>query len=194
MNKIYKRSGIIPSPPHLVESELRKDLGKDNFIFVGSSVDMFANDIDRNWISGVLSHCGVFYNKYLFQTRNAKRLYEFGFYGLFPKETCIAVTLETNRKSANALTKAPSVDERFSVLNEYKLKKLIISIEPVMDFDINDFIEIIGRLEPIQVNIGADTGHNNLPEPPKEKIIDFITVLKTFTKVVEKKNLRRLIG
>ena len=47
--------------------------------------------------------------------------------------------------------------------------------------------------KPIQVNIGADSGGNNLPEPSKEKIIELIFELEKFTKVKQKKNLKRLL-
>ena len=48
---------------------------------------------------------------------------------------------------------------------------------------------------PVQVNIGADSSpkHNNLPEPSKEKILELIAELGNFTKVVQKKNLKRLL-
>jgi hypothetical protein len=34
---------------------------------------------------------------------------------------------------------------------------------------------------------------NGLPEPPKEKILELIAELEKFTKVVQKKNLGRLL-
>jgi hypothetical protein len=52
---------------------------------------------------------------------------------------------------------------------------------------------MIKRIRPEQVNIGADTGRNNLPEPPKEQILELIAELEKFTTVVQKKNLRRLL-
>lgn len=44
-----------------------------------------------------------------------------------------------------------------------------------------------------QVNIGADSGKNNLSEPSAEKVRALIDELSKFTKVVQKKNLRRLL-
>jgi hypothetical protein len=37
------------------------------------------------------------------------------------------------------------------------------------------------------------TGHNNLPEPPKEKILELIFALEKFTVVKQKSNLKRLL-
>ena len=44
-----KRWGRL-KPVRLDEKELKTDLGNDNFIFVGSSCDMFAQNIPDEWI------------------------------------------------------------------------------------------------------------------------------------------------
>lgn len=64
-----------------------------------------------------------------------------------------------------------------------------------MDFDLPEFIEMIQHCLPVQVNIGADSSpkRNNLPEPPKEKILELIAEIEKFTNVVQKKNLARLL-
>ena len=50
--------------------ELETDLGKGNFIFVGSSCDLFAHDILYEWIIKTMEHLKRFDNKYLFQSKN----------------------------------------------------------------------------------------------------------------------------
>ena len=69
----------------------------------------------------------------------------------------------------------------------------MITIEPIMDFDIFVMIEKIKEVSPFQVNIGADSGYNNLPEPSKEKILELILELEKFTTVFRKSNLGRLL-
>jgi protein gp37 len=190
MNKIYKRSGIIPSPPHLVESELRTNLGKDNFIFVGSSIDMFAEDIPLTWIERVIA-CAMEASKsntFLFHTKNPEVRIRLPVL----KNFILCTTIESDR-TYEEMGKAPSIESRFVGLHTYKGRKMI-TIEPIMDFDIFWLVDIIKYCNVEQVNIGADTGHNNLPEPPKEQIIDLITELQKFTTVVQKKNLRRVIA
>ena len=71
--------------------------------------------------------------------------------------------------------------------------KKFITIEPIMDFDLPEMVKLIKTCNPVQVNIGADSGHNNLPEPPKEKILQLIEELQKFTVIANKKNLERLI-
>ena len=63
-----------------------------------------------------------------------------------------------------------------------------------MDFDLDDMIELIKICHPVQVNIGADSGNNRLPEPSKEKLIQLIEALKEFTIIDQKRNLSRLLN
>ena len=46
------------------EKNLKDNLGKGNFIFVGSSNDLFAEEVPAEWIKKTLKHCRKFDNKY----------------------------------------------------------------------------------------------------------------------------------
>jgi hypothetical protein len=72
--------------------------------------------------------------------------------------------------------------------------KTMVTIEPILDFDIKELYQLVKMCKPFQVNIGADSCHHNLPEPPKEKIIELISELEKFTTVYKKNNLRRLMA
>ena len=61
-----------------------------------------------------------------------------------------------------------------------------------MDFDIYEILDWIFKIEPTFVSIGADSGQNNLPEPPAWKINKLIEELEQFTEVRVKDNLKRL--
>jgi hypothetical protein len=176
-------------PLHFVEKELQTDLGQGNYIFVGSSNDMFAASIPGVWIGKVIDHCHRFDNKYLFQTKNPS-----GYRGfVFPQGSVLACTIETNRSYPD-ISLAPRTDERARVMGfaAQTLSKMI-SIEPVMDFDLPEFVDMIRAINPEFVSIGADSKGHNLPEPPPEKLQAFIDELSKFTKIVQKKNLQRLI-
>ena len=54
-------------------------------------------------------------------------------------------------------------------------------------------IDIIREINPVQVNIGADSGRNNLPEPTKEKVLQLVSELQKFTIIHNKSNLQRLL-
>lgn len=175
---------------HLDEKEFKTDLGEGNVIFVGSSTDMFAEDVNLDWIERVLSHCNKYPNNtYLFQTKNPHRfLY---FIGLYPKNVIFGITLETNRKNSYSNTISPK--EKIYFFNDKRLQRKMITIEPVIDFDLEEFTEMIKKCNPDFVNIGADSKNHNLPEPSKEKVLLLIKELSKFTNIINKKNLSRLI-
>ena len=180
--------------PHLDSKCFRDNLGYGNTIFVGSSIDMFANSIPDEWIIKTLKYCNDFpKNTYLFQSKNPFRFTRFR--SLFPKGTILGITLETNRDT-NDISKAPIPRIRYEYFKQWcdsGFKKMV-SIEPIMDFDINIFSTMIALLEPYFVSIGADSKNNSLPEPSKEKVLSLISNLKKITDVKIKSNLKRIIG
>ncbi len=191
MTKMYKRYKWNPEL-RLDEKCFKDNLGEGNFIFVGSSTDMWAENIPREWIVKVMNYCvGYPSNKYLFQSKNPKRFMEF----FFPNENCIvATTIETNRRHRIAeYSKVSDVFERCEAMRKINADKKMVTIEPIMDFNLDQLILLIQGIKPFQVNIGADSGHNNLPEPSSEKIQALITELEKFTKVYQKDNLKRLL-
>jgi hypothetical protein len=69
----------------------------------------------------------------------------------------------------------------------------MVSIEPIMDFELFYFAEWIREIAPEFVSIGADSKGHHLPEPPAEKVRELITELEKFTKVIQKDNLKRIL-
>jgi DNA repair photolyase len=181
----------------LDRKELLTDLGEANTIFVGSSCDMWANNVPEEWIRETLICCKKFpLNKYLFQTKNPKRMYELR--NLIPKGSIIGVTMESNRYYQKIMGKSPTIEERrdyLKLLDECDREfKIAITIEPILDFDLQSFVyEIIAPCKPDFVNIGADSKGHNLPEPSKEKILELVNQLRKFTEIKEKHNLGRLL-
>jgi DNA repair photolyase len=191
-----KRWGKQPER-HLDERELKTDLGSGNFIFVGSSCDMFHNKFfgEFSWTSYTIRHTCKFDNEYLFQTKDTLSLCNSLRIIKFPQKFIAAVTLETNRIIPR-LSYAPPRWERAEYFTNHYFGKVrrMISIEPIIDFDLTPFVEMIDNCYPEMVSIGAVTSGWILPEPPKEKILELIAELETFTKVIQKKNLRRLVA
>ena len=173
---------------------LQIDLGENNFIFVGSSCDVFADEVPEEWIFKVLAHCVKYgKNKYLFQSKNPKRMFKYRNY--IPPGSIIGTTIETNRFYSKLMgnTLRPSTRaEYMRDLSKVRDFKTMVTIEPIMDFDLNELSALISRCNPSWVNIGADSKGHSLPEPSKSKILDLIISLKGFTKVKMKKNLKRL--
>ena len=172
------------------EKELKTDLGEGNFIFVGSSCDMFADEIPSDWIVKTLEHCNKYpKNTYLLQTKNPKRFRDFKL--CYPLNCILGVTIESNRETPS---EAPNTEERVKKMGGMELfgKRKMVTIEPIMDFDVPSLVDMVKRIRPEFVNIGADSTNNNLPEPSWFKIQNLIKELEKFTKVNLKDNLSRL--
>ena len=184
-----KRWGKL-NPVRFDEKELKTDLGKDNFIFVGSSCDMFAKDIPDKWIINTLRYCNDFDNKYFIQSKNSYKMFCLRDY--LPDKTSVCTTIETNRYYEHIMFNCPKPLDRSIDIADF-WQDVFITVEPIIDFDLKRFIQILKFPEPKQINIGADSGNNNLPEPPKEKILELISELEKFTIVKKKKNLNRLL-
>lgn len=167
--------------PQMKEQELRPDelktnLGAGNYIFVGSGIDMFSQNVESYWIQQVLEYCKKFDNTYLFQTKNPHRFQDFKY--RFPTKSILCTTLETNRRYPELMIKSQSPYSRMYYMKELTGVKKMITIEPVIDFDTKDFVRWIKEIDPNQINIGADSGRNNLPKPPPNELKKFIFALK----------------
>lgn len=180
------------------EKELKTDLGKDNFIFLGSSCDMWAKQISDEKIKKILEYIVLFQNRYLLQTKNVKRFMDLK--DFIPKNAILATTLETNRINLNFgekynISHAPDINERIIYMEMLKRRyfDLMISIEPIIDFDLNDFIDRINFINPKYISIGADSMKSNLPEPSSKKVWELAEILSPKYHVVLKKNLKRLL-
>lgn len=188
-----KKWGNVQKPMHLVEKELRVDLQKAEFVFVGSSTDMLL--ATEEMITPVLTKCLVNKNiKYLFQTKVPAKFNDW--LNVFNQLDCVlACTIEsdldTNPLVSKAPLKATRYDDFFSIDYPHKM----VSIEPVMDFNPTYFLRMIDWINPDFVSIGANTNSKvKLPEPSPEKLRDFIEKLSGITEVVQKKNLKRLLN
>ena len=174
--------------PRFVEKELNTNLGYGRTIFVCSTGDMFGAWVPDKWIYKVLNHCKKFDNTYLFQSKNPRR-----FVDLLPliPNIILGTTIETNREEYRG--QAPErLDRVESMIFLRRFFKTMISIEPIMDFDVDEMFNLLDLIRPEFVSIGADSKNHNLPEPSADKIRDLIIQLKGITKVKIKQNLRRL--
>jgi DNA repair photolyase len=178
---------------HFDEKELKTDLGKDNFIFVGSSCDMFAESIEPEWVIKTLEHCKKFDNQYLFQSKNPKFFDKYSVW--IPKNVVFCTTIESNRWYPEVMKNSPHPEDRAKAMASFAgYVKTYVTIEPIMDFDVMELVKLIKMCRPEQVNIGADSGNNHLPEPSKTKLLDFINELKFQNITIHKKtNLKRLL-
>jgi len=172
-------NGFVHEPLHLALNTANDNLGEKKIIFVGSSTDMFCQDVGVTWINRVLNQISLFPNNYyLFQTKNPLRFFDPDINN-FPDNSIFCTTIETNRDNLiNRFTNAPDIQSRVTGLSKILNYKRMLTIEPIMDFDIKEMLELIFGIKPNFVNIGADSKQNQLPEPDRNKLIEFIAELK----------------
>jgi len=199
-----KRYGEQP-PVRFDEKELKTDLykfGVGNFIFIGSSCDLFAEAIPREWIETTLLMAKLKpKNRYLLQSKNPKRFMDFLDF-VSPSNTVFCTTIESDRDhpeaySGSILEGQPAIDERFNWICKVKSAgfPVTLTVEPIMDFDENRLLEMINDIGPQSVSVGADSQGHDLPEPTPEKVRTLLSELERNKKIelVVKKNLGRLL-
>lgn len=186
------------NPVRFDETEIKTDLGEGNYIFVGSSCDMWATDIPDEWIEKVLCHCIRHpKNKYLFQTKNPFRFHNY-IKELKILDAVLCTTIESNKYYKSIAGDAPLIYSRMINIKELKEHgfKIMVTAEPIMDFDPGKFYAILNHIRPDFLNIGADSKEHKLPEPSKKKLLEFISALKEadLNILEEKKNLKRILA
>jgi len=183
----------------IIEREIKNLYDKHHdaqTVFVCSQNDLFEKSVPWFIIDRITDHCEKYSrNTYVFQSKNPLKMlyhhYPGGIYG---------TTIETNRvkylKKYSASTTSTAYHQRIEGITNkrYLDYKTFVTIEPIMDFDIEILVKDLYFIRPDFINIGADSKKNNLPEPNKEKVVDLINRLKEFTEVRLKSNLKRIIG
>ncbi len=103
----------------------------------------------------------------------------------------LGTTIESNRDYK--VSRAPSVRNRTLVMRSLTHAHKFLSIEPIMDFDIDTFLAWIAQIKPEIIEIGADNYKHNLHEPSATKIQSFIEEAKDICPtVILKAGIERL--
>ena len=185
-------------PLRLDSKALADNLGTGRTIFVGSSTDMFAEAVPHDWIYQVLEKCNSHQNTYIFQSKNPVRFCAPTCSGnladALPPRTILGTTLESNREYGQSIY-APRAWQRVSGLAMPQLDrfKKMVSMEPIVAFDLGTVLDWIRLISPTFVSIGADSKGHNLIEPTARELKDLIAELSVLTEVKLKKNLDRLL-
>lgn len=189
---------------HFVKEELSKKTESDKIYFVCSGCDLFHPDVPFQMINATIKATGRKNGLFLYHTKNPWGMYNE--LKSFADNSILCITFETdnyqfsNNKLYSEFSQAPSLVERYNGIRAikkinklpYKLP-LWLTIEPIMKFS-EHFIKTLFLIRPDQINIGADSGNNNLPEPEPDEIRELIDGLQTAgIKVHLKKNLNRLL-
>lgn len=174
--------------PKLNEGEFRIKFKKGDFVFVSDMGDLFGDFIPRKWILRVLEYSRRFPKTFfLFLTKNPGRYDKF--LESMPENAILGATIETNsdeRYLEKTISRASLPSIRHTAMKKLEWDKKFISIEPILDFDLEVFCEWIKDISPFMMYIGYDNYHNKLPEPPLSKTLRLLEETSKVTLVVRK--------
>ena len=107
----------------------------------------------------------------------------------FPENVVLGITLDTNRdRLCQAVSKAPLPSERYDVFKSLNHPRKMVTVEPVMDFDLETMVCWMEHINPCMVWLGYDSSNTDLPEPELAKVKElhwelgrrgFVVMLKT---------------
>jgi protein gp37 len=170
------RDGFVPK---LVEKELSKRFHEQN-VFVSDMGDLFGNWVPPEWITKVIDAIKKSpTSNFLFLTKNPGKYLRYA--ELYPENLVLGATIETNRDYY--VSQAPTTVERYKAMAELPYRNKLISIEPIMDFDLETFVQWIREIKPVLVHVGYDNYNKHLPEPSLSKTMQLIDELRVFTRV-----------
>lgn len=187
-NMIKKYSGSIKLDEKILSSNV-----KGGTRFLCSCNDLFAEGVPKEYIAEIIDWAERQNTvTWWLQTKNPRHEMFRDLIQCKPLNLVLGTTIETNRDYAkeHGCANAPTPQNRFQYGLDY------VTIEPIMDFDIDIFIKWLKLMAPKFVNIGADsrpTKDRDLPEPSAAKTMELIAQLKTFTEVKIKPNLKRIL-
>ena len=178
--------------PRLNKEEFNVKFNEGELVFVSDMGDLFGSFIPDGWILMVLKYIEKFpKTHFLFLTKNPERY--LNFIDKIPSNAILGATIETNRDDIYMqyeISNAPPPGNRIEAMKKLRWSKKFISIEPILDFDLDTFVKEINEIAPIMVYVGYDNYNYKLPEPPLNKTLKLIKRLSEGPIVVIKKTIR----
>lgn len=119
----------------------------------------------------------------------------------FPSNVILGTTIETNKinfniegckyKSYREISNAPLPEERYKAMLKVKHRRKAVTVEPILDFDLDVLVSWILNIKPEFVYVGYDNHNCSLPEPKLEKTLKLIAELESKGMIVRRKTLRK---
>jgi DNA repair photolyase len=174
--------------PSLNEKELNVRFDKGDLIFVSDMGDMFADFIPEVWIKRVLDYIGRFPDTdFLLMTKNPRRYIDL--LPLIPKNAILGTTIETNIDEilqTDEISNAPLPSERYEAMKGLLWDRKLVSIEPILDFDLDTLAKWIEDIDPIVVYVGYDNYEHRLREPTLKQTTELLNKLPETSLVIRK--------
>jgi len=179
--------------PQIHMHEFKRKFKKGELYFVSDMGDLFGSWVPSEWIVKVLKHIERFPGtRFLFLTKNPARYFEF--IDVFPRNVVLGATIETDRDTiyvGHGVSRAPLPTSRLRAMGKLEWKHKLISIEPILKFNLKRMVEWMITINPEIIYIGYDNYGNKLPEPALNDTLKLIDCLETHGFTVIVKTLRR---
>ena len=146
----------------LIDKEMKRKFKPGEFVFVQDMSDLFAGTVPVRYIMKILRRIREFpETTFLLQTKNPRGYIPFLAFNDIPRNAILGTTAETNYMVFNT----PSKFTEYSMISKaqapifrlmwmYKIAKpdtyhkRFVSIEPILDFDLGEFVALIERVKP----------------------------------------------
>jgi len=113
---------------------------------------------------------------------------------VFPSNTILGITLETNHddiyEKAKVAPGAPLPSKRYEDFLKVKHELKMVTVEPVIEFDLDILVGWISKINPVMVWLGYDSRKSNLPEPELTKVTSLYWELGKAGYIVILKHIR----
>jgi len=160
-------------------------------IFISPYNDLMT--VGDNDIKEVLQICNMLKSSsFIFQTKDPAKYFDY--IDLIPQGSWLGTTISSTINRLDIEPNAPLLSGRYTsmVCLPFAYKKFV-TIEPIMDFELDTMIEWMSEIKPDVIFIGGNTSNVKLPEPTPDELIELIEQLRKITTVYLKSNLKRLL-
>jgi len=125
----------------------------------------------------LIGYCLNYYDRtFLIQSKQPSCFHKY----IFTSNVILGTTIETNRDEiVKPITKAPVPSKRYRDMLKLRHPRKIVTIEPILDFDLYILTSWIEDITPECVYVGYDSHPevNKLPEPPLSKVKQLVQSL-----------------
>jgi DNA repair photolyase len=186
--------------PHYHDNRLRKIPSAPNVFVAGTGDIYFCDDVFVHRIfHAIEQHKPRMKKTYFFQTKNPVWFNRYlDWFKKHQDEVVLITTLESNR-TFYGISKAPNQIRRFQDFYDLDYPRKVVTIEPVLDFDIDEFhhwmimLNNQGNLEYVWFGFDSKKSGMDHIEPSLEKSQEFINRLKLSDIEVRGKSVRGLV-
>jgi len=165
------------------------------FVFGQGDINFCAPDYVRKTFDVIKQHRPRAPKNYYWQSKNPRCLEQY--LGEYPAGSILVTTLETNRdQDYDRISKAPKPSTRMKDFYELDYPEKVVTVEPVMDFDVDELLSWFlklkdqGSLKYVWFGFNSNPDKVHLPEPSEAKAQTFVNLLQASDVEVRGKTLR----